>query len=406
LVDDAYQVFLYDQPVGVLERTERGVALVFEPSYREQVPRPVLGQWFLDRDLEKRIRFSALPPWFANLLPEGWLRAYVGGVLPEGSDDLSLLNELGLDLPGAVTVSPLSGGRSAVVRGEIELPAEEAADTASASDILRFSLSGVQPKLSVDRDDRVTMPVGGRNGRWILKLPDNTHPALPEIEYIVMTWAASCGLNVPSIDLVSLSDVVGMPSSIRVDGARGFLCKRFDRLDDGRRVHQEDLAQVFGVRPTEKYGEKIGASYVQIGRLLRQIAGVETAYAFVRRLAFDVICGNGDGHLKNWSLTYPDGRSPELAPCYDIVSTVLYPQYPRSLALSLLGITRMESVTSGTFREFGKKIGISPDDSEAIAVETARRAVSTLEDILVPAELVDQKKAELREHVAAMRLAK
>lgn len=31
-----------------------------------------------------------------------------------------------------------------------------------------------------------------------------------------------------------------------------------------------------------------------------------------------------DMHLKNWSLIYPDGRKPKLAPAYDFVATIAY----------------------------------------------------------------------------------
>jgi serine/threonine-protein kinase HipA len=44
----------------------------------------------------------------------------------------------------------------------------------------------------------------------------------------------------------------------------------------------------------------------------------------MRRLAFMVLSGNADAHLKNWSLLYPDGVRPRLAPVYDLVSTVMY----------------------------------------------------------------------------------
>ena len=43
-----------------------------------------------------------------------------------------------------------------------------------------------------------------------------------------------------------------------------------------------------------------------------------------RRLVFSVLIGNGDMHLKNWSLLYPDGRKPVLSPAYDFVSTLPY----------------------------------------------------------------------------------
>ena len=45
---------------------------------------------------------------------------------------------------------------------------------------------------------------------------------------------------------------------------------------------------------------------------------------FVRRRIFNAAIGNNDMHLKNWSLIYPDGRTPRLAPAYDFVSTICY----------------------------------------------------------------------------------
>ncbi len=43
-----------------------------------------------------------------------------------------------------------------------------------------------------------------------------------------------------------------------------------------------------------------------------------------RRLAFSLLIGNGDAHLKNWSLIYRDRRNPTLSPAYDFVSTAAY----------------------------------------------------------------------------------
>ena len=45
---------------------------------------------------------------------------------------------------------------------------------------------------------------------------------------------------------------------------------------------------------------------------------------FIRRLTFNVLIGNGDMHLKNWSLIYPDRRNARLAPAYDFISTIPY----------------------------------------------------------------------------------
>ena len=44
---------------------------------------------------------------------------------------------------------------------------------------------------------------------------------------------------------------------------------------------------------------------------------------------------NGDAHLKNWTLIYPDGVNPRLAPAYDIVSTRAYILDEEKFALNL-----------------------------------------------------------------------
>ena len=52
--------------------------------------------------------------------------------------------------------------------------------------------------------------------------------------------------------------------------------------------------------------------------------GNEALVDFVNRMIFNVAIANSDMHLKNWSVIYRDGRTPELAPAYDFVSTKLY----------------------------------------------------------------------------------
>ncbi len=66
-----------------------------------------------------------------------------------------------------------------------------------------------------------------------------------------------------------------------------------------------------------------------------------------RRLAFNVLIGNGDARLKNWSLIYLDERRPTLSPAYDLVSTVVYGRqggHLDDLGLRLGGSKRFDSV--------------------------------------------------------------
>ena len=104
-------------------------------------------------------------------------------------------------------------------------------------------------------------------------------------------------------------------------GSNAFAIRRFDRSPDGSPVHMEDFAQIFGVYPEEKYDK---ASYASLARVLVAETTHLNIAEFVRRVVFNTLIGNGDMHMKNWSVVYPDRRHVALAPAYDFVSTVSY----------------------------------------------------------------------------------
>ena len=103
----------------------------------------------------------------------------------------------------------------------------------------------------------------------------------------------------------------------------------------------EDFAQVFGLYPDDKYRHR---SYANIAAVLWPETGEAGTYEFLRRLVFSVLIGNADMHLKNWSLLYPDQRTPVLSPAYDFVATL--PYIPRDeLALTFGGSRTLSEIT-------------------------------------------------------------
>ena len=92
-------------------------------------------------------------------------------------------------------------------------------------------------------------------------------------------------------------------------------------MPDGTLVHGEDFAQIFGVYPENKYKKASAGNIANV--IGTEGSNVDTA-EFVRRLTYNVLIGNADMHLKNWSLIYPDKRRAALAPAYDFVSTIPY----------------------------------------------------------------------------------
>jgi serine/threonine-protein kinase HipA len=351
--------------VGTLVRTPGDFnAFSLSESYRALKDPPVLSLSLraegggLRKD-PKPVR-GALPAFFANLLPEDKLREamekhHAASVRP--GNDFDLLTALGADLPGAVRAIPSTSFPAK--EPEVEVEKKKA----------RFSLAGVQMKLSVmknvGKEGGITLAVGDGEGRYIAKFPSLTHIGVSENEFAILALAEAVGMDVPARELTEKSDFDGIPEEFNtMSTGKVLLVRRFDRGASDIRIHTEDFAQVFGRYPSEKY---TGGSYHNIATALNTAIGYEAAIEFVRRLAFAAIIGNGDMHLKNWSVFYPgEGRRPELAPVYDVLSTV--PYIPRDgMALSLAGEKSFKALTPDRWRNFANRCRL-PEGSVEMAV--------------------------------------
>jgi len=136
------------------------------------------------------------------------------------------------------------------------------------------------------------------------------------------------------------------------------------------------LAQGDRVYPHQKYA----GSFETVAALAYRGRDRTALREFVRRLAFSVLVGNGDAHLKNWSLVYPDRRVPTLSPAYDLVSTFLYrgdDDGPEDLGLRFCGTKRFEEIRLDSFalleRRLEGRFGSTGADLVEIAAETAER---------------------------------
>jgi serine/threonine-protein kinase HipA len=323
----------------------------FDPEYAEDPNRPVLSQAFIAASgaLITRVprTHRIAPAYFANLLPEegSVLRSIVARQFQiNATRDFPFLRGLGRDLPGAVVMTSETQAAEDAEQMNLRLAADERP--------LRFSLAGVQTKFSASFvQQRLTIPMEGIGGSWIVKLPVNAFPRLPENEYNVMSLAGAIGLNVPEIRLISLDDIEGLPKdlpALRADEPRtAYVIRRFDRTPGGR-VHGEDFNQIADAKPDDKYDGK--ASH-WIANVTQQLCPSEDVDAVIRRLVFGVCIGNNDMHLKNWSVLYADGHNARLSPLYDYVSTREY--YPAGeLALTIGGERKFERIDSAALERF------------------------------------------------------
>jgi serine/threonine-protein kinase HipA len=305
---------------------------------------------------------------------EGHLREYLAkraDVDPER--EFFLLAALGADLPGALIIEPVDGPARQVDGHNDDsdgTPKSLLPDTA-----MRFSLAGVQLKFSaiMEASGGLTVPAGGTGGSWIVKIPSALFAAISENEFVMLELARHAGIGVPENRLGRTADIAGLPDEARAQKTKALAVRRFDRLPDGQPVHMEDFAQVFGQFPNHKYNFR---SYANIATVLWAEAGEEAVAEFVRRLVFTVVIGNADMHLKNWSLLYPDRRTPVLSPAYDFVAAL--PYLPNdSLGLTFGGSRSLSEITTDQMRSFADTARIPASPLWRIAVETAERTAES-----------------------------
>lgn len=370
------EVLLYGKPIGTLTRVGGDRTLFsFNDAYAANEQRPTLGLGFKDETggliTEFRPVQSKVMPFFSNLLPEGPLRSYLAeraGV--NEKREFFLLWALGRDLPGAVAVRPSDAEAWPADAGD------DAGDTAEVkANALRFSLAGVQLKFSAVRDKKggLTVPASGAGGAYIVKLPSSSYEGVPENEFSMMTLARMVGIDVPPIDLVDVASIANLPDGIDKIGPKAFVIERFDRLPDGQLIHIEDFAQVFGVYPEAKYKS---ANMRNIANVLAAESDLDDVAELVRRMTFNALTGNGDMHLKNWSLIYPDRINAALAPAYDFVSTIPYIKN-ESAALNVSRSKGFDTFSVDELTHFAGKAALP----EALVLDTARETVALFREV-------------------------
>ena len=369
-------VRLHGQAIATLTHLQGDRTIfAFNQDYVEDNSRPTLSLSYKD-DLGGLITNSrptqrVVPPFFSNLLPEGHLRRYLAdraGVSPQR--EFFLLWMLGQDLPGALSVHPMEGEA---------LPPGAAEDKPSnvRPNAYRFSLAGVQLKFSAlenaNKRGGLTIPAEGVGGSWIVKLPSQQFAGVPENEFSMMTLAKMIGMDVPNINLIDIAAINGMPEGIGELKGHALAVSRFDRTTEGP-VHTEDFAQVFGVFPDNKYKS---ASYASIGRVISTETSDAGTAEYIRRLVFSALIGNGDMHLKNWSLVYPDRRTATLSPAYDLVSTIAYIEGEDTAALNYSRTKKMAEFSTDELRHLAAK-ALLP---EKLVIDTAAETVRRFREI-------------------------
>lgn len=251
-----------------------------------------------------------------------------------------MLKAVGGDCAGALALYP-HGGKPAEVSDDVEV-----LDNAQLKEILdlikrrpmlagedgcRLSLAGAQDKLAVGfHDGRVLLIKGGAPTTHILKpviwrVQDSVHN-----EMFCMRLARMVGIDAPDVSLHF------------VDDALYHLVERYDRRvgQNGvvAHIHQEDFCQALGIAPEIKYEREGGPAIAACQDVIAKHASCPATdrIKLLNIILFNYLVGNADAHGKNFSLLYK-GSKPELAPAYDLLSTAIYPDMSKQMAMKIGG---------------------------------------------------------------------
>ncbi|MDU0352517.1 HipA domain-containing protein [Paraglaciecola aquimarina] len=172
--------------------------------------------------------------------------------------------------------------------------------------------SGVQPKVVIERAALLQPDL-------IIKTFDDEFPLLTVNEFVCMKCAQYCGLPTPNVWLS--------------DNLEHYIIERFDTDEHGNKIGIEDYATLMGKSGDKKYLGSYESILKATAINTQSIHEVEKAFSLI---TFNCLIGNGDAHLKNFSVQYDsDMTNISLSPVYDITHTIIYPTVDKDMALKL-----------------------------------------------------------------------
>lgn len=289
--------------------------------------------------------FHGLPGLLADSLPDRWGTALVDAWLASQGrsqssfDVVQRLCYVGTRGIGALEFQPaheprFAGGADlqvgALVRlaGEVlaqrakfvvELSVDPDEEAMKAILAVGSSAGGARPKAFIAYNEATgqvrsgQVQVGEGFRHWLLKFDGVAHAGdhgltdpqgWGAVEYAYSTMARAAGIEMTECRL------------LQENGRRHFMTRRFDRPDDGGKLHMQTVAALEHV----SYNEPGTYSYEQLLLLIRRLGlGTPVAEQQFRRMVFNVLARNHDDHVKNVAFLMDRAGSWSLAPAYDVI---------------------------------------------------------------------------------------
>ncbi len=336
---------------------------------------------------------DSLPDKFGNTLIDAWLATQ--GRSPDSFNSVERLCYTGLRGMGALEYTPAIGPKARQAnRIEISKLVALASKVLTHRNDLQTSLGDDVSRENALRDIlRVGTSAGGARAKAVIAWNPETNEVRsgqvktdPGFEHWLLKFDGVAGnkdkeredpkgYGVTEYTYYRMAIDAGISMSecrlLEEDGRRHFMTRRFDRQEDGNKIHMQSL----GAMAHFDYNLDGAYAYEQALLVIRQLglpmASIEEQY---RRMVFNIIARNQDDHVKNIAFLMDKTGSWSLAPAFDVT----YSYQPTGKHTSIHQMTlngKRDNFTLEDFRSCAEAASMKRGHAESI-IEEVRSVVS------------------------------
>jgi serine/threonine-protein kinase HipA len=280
---------------------------------------------------------DALPDKFGNAVIDAWLASQ--GRLPQEIDAVKRLCYTGSRGIGALEFKPTRGPQA-----RVSTPVKVDSLVALASEVLasrsgmRASFADPQREHALREILRVGASAGGARAKAVIAWNPTTNEvrsgqvkAPSGFEYWLMKFdgvsnntdrdlADPSGFGAIEFAYSLMAKTAGIEMSecrlFEEGGRRHFMTKRFDRLENGDKLHMQSLAALAHLDFNDRAANSYEQALTVIRRLRFSMDAVEEQF---RRMVFNVVARNQDDHVKNIAFLMDRRGQWSLAPAFDVM---------------------------------------------------------------------------------------
>ena len=359
---------------------------------------------------------DSLPDKFGNALINAWLAGQ--GRSPDSFNAIERLCYTGSRGMGALEFVPMSGPRlQQSTQVDIQALVALASDVLANRNQFASSLANEEKAEALKDILRVGTSAGGARAKAVIAWNRQTNEVRSGqvstesgFEYWLLKFDGVSGNRDRELDdpqgycaieyayyLMATAAGIDMFESrlLEEGGRRHFMTRRFDRTDDGDKLHMQSLCALahFDFNQAGAY------SYEQALLVIRQLGlPMQAREEQFRRMAFNIIARNQDDHVKNIAFLMDRRGQWSLSPAYDVT----YSYNPQGAWTATHQMTlngKRDGFTLDDFIQCGKNAGLKRGRAETIVSEvqtTVARWPEFAETAKVAPQWIDEVERYLR----------